>query len=260
MSACLLGVSDPARSSSRARACAVDRGELEHVAMCKCRRERLVRGVGVMADSGVDERRPHLGEHLTGHAGDDVDAQRRPHAALEQLTGRRRPVAHQHLDVRRDRSGAAGRGDQVELLVGRVRAVDVGRVRAHETEVVHVLDVVHVNPGEPHADVDGDPNPELACELPVVRRRLEVRVARRPRRKGECDEAVVRRERRLADPADVLWMLELAERPPFSPSRRDAVRVDRPDARVLQALDGGIRVLRRVVRYVTSRAASSRRR
>jgi fumarylpyruvate hydrolase len=37
-------------------------------------------------------------------------------------------VAHQHLDKRRNRRGAAGARDEIELFVGRVGAVDVGGV------------------------------------------------------------------------------------------------------------------------------------
>ena len=53
------------------------------------------------------------------------------------------------------------------------------------------LDVVHVHARQPHADVDADSDAELAGEGPVVPRHLEVRVARRTRREGECDEPVV---------------------------------------------------------------------
>ena len=169
-----------------ARARPVDGRELEHVPVRERRRERHVRRVRERADPLGDERRPHLREHLAGNARDDVDAERRAHAAVEQPAGRRRAVAHQHLDVRRDRRRPTALGDQVELLVGRVGAVDVRRVGTEQPEVVHVLHVRARGCREPHADVHADADPEVARELPVVLRDLEVRVARRARRQSRA--------------------------------------------------------------------------
>ena len=161
---------------------AVDGRELEHVRVRELRRERDVRRVGELEDPVVGERRPHLREHLAGNARDDVDAQRGANAAGEHLPDRRRPVAHQHLDVRRDRRLAAGLGDPVELLVGEVGHVDVADVRPHQPEVVHVLHGLVVEGVEPHADVHADEDPELARERPVVLRDVEVHVAGLARR------------------------------------------------------------------------------
>ncbi len=95
-------------------------------------------------------------------------------------------------------------------------------------------------------DVHADADPEVARELPVVLRDLEVRVARRPGRERERQQLVVGGEVRLPDAPDVLRVVQLAERPPLA-ARRHAVRVDRPDAGVLQPLDRRIGVIGRVV-------------
>ena len=245
MSACLPGVSEPVRVVEAAGARPVDRRELEHVPVRQGRGERLVRRLGEAADPLLDERSPHLREHLAGHARDDVDAEGRADAAGEQLAGRGRPVAHQHLDVRSDRRLAAGLRDPVELLVGQVGHVDVADVRAHQLEVVHVLHGVVVQVVEPHADVHADRDPELARERPVVLRDVEVRVAGLARRHREREQAVVGGEVGVADAADVLGVLELAERPPLAAGRH-AVRVDGADARVLEALDSRVGVVGRV--------------
>ena len=193
----------------------------------------------------MDERRAHLREHLARHAGDDVDAERRPHAALEQAAGRRQAVPHQQLDERRDRDGAAGLGDQVELLVGRVRAVDVGRVRPHDPGLVHAEDVVDVDARQAHADVDGDPDAELARQRPVVLRGLGRDVPERARGHRERQQLVVGGEVLLADAADVVGMAPVAVRPPAVVAR-DAVGVDAADAGVLEPVHGLVGVLGRV--------------
>ena len=246
MSACLPGRERPDLVLERAGPRAVDRGELEHVAVREPRRERLVRRVRELEDAAVDERRPHLREHLAGDARDDVDAERRADAAGEQLARRGRPVAHQHLDVGRDRCLAARLRDEVHLVVGQVGHVDVTDVLAHQPEVVHVLDGLVVQVVEPHPDVDADQDVELARERPVVLRDVGVDVAGLPRGHGEREEAVVRREVRLADPPDVLGMVQLAQHPPLA-ARRHAVGVDGADAGILQALDRCVRVVGRVV-------------
>ena len=120
------------------------------------RRERVVGGFREGADPLVHEGGAHLSEHFPRDARDDVDAERHRHATLEQLACRRPPVPHQHLDVRRDRCRAAALLDQVELFVSRVGAVDIRRVGAHQPEVVQVLDVVDVDAGQAHPDVDAD--------------------------------------------------------------------------------------------------------
>ena len=208
--------------------------------------------VGANASSGVSVKQPirswtsavRICVNISpGHARDDVDAERRADAAGEQLAGRRRPMAHQHLDVGRDRRLAARLRDPVELLVGQVGHVDVADVRAHQPEVVHVLHGLVVQVVEPHPDVHADQDPELTRERPVVLRHVEVRVAGLARRHREREQAVVGGEVRLADAADVLRVLELAERPPLAAGRH-AVRVDGADPGVLQALDRGVGVVR----------------
>ena len=87
---------------------------------------------------------------------------------------------------------------------------------------------------------------EFARERPVAFRDLEVRVAGLARSHCERDQAIVGREVRVADAADVGRMVELAERPPLA-ARRHAVRVDGADAGVLQPLDPGVGVVGRVV-------------
>jgi hypothetical protein len=155
-------------------------------------------------------------------------------------------VTHQHLDVGRDRCLAAGLRDEVHLVVGQVGHVDVTDVLAHQPEVVHVLDGLVVQLVEPHPDVDADQDVELARERPVVLRDVGVHVAGLPRGHGEREEAVVRREVRLADPPDVLGMVQLAQHPPLGPGRH-AVGVDGADAGVPEALDRCVRVVGRVV-------------
>ena len=66
------------------------------------------------------------------------------------------------------------------------------------------LHVVHVDVREPHADVHADADAEVARELPVVLRDLEVRVAGRARRERERQQLIVGREVGVADAADVL--------------------------------------------------------
>src|SRR5512132_130510 len=53
----------------------VDRRELEDGRVRQRWRAGLLRRLGVGEDPVVDERRAHLGEHLSGDAGDDVDAE-----------------------------------------------------------------------------------------------------------------------------------------------------------------------------------------
>ena len=65
-------------------------------------------------------------------------------------------------------------GDEIELLVGRVGAVDVCRIGPHQSEFVQVLHVSDVDAGQAHPDVDADSNAEIAREHPVVLRDLDV--------------------------------------------------------------------------------------
>ena len=111
---------------------------------------------------------------------------------------------------------------------------------------MQVLDVVHVNRRQPHADMHADPDSEVARQLPVVRGYLEVRVARSSSCQRERHELVVGREVGLSDASDVLGVVEVAERPPL-PARRHAVCIDRTDPGVPQALDGGVGVIGSVV-------------
>ena len=219
-----------------ARARALDRREPQHVTVRQRGCERLVGGVRERLDPLEDERRAHLREHLARDARDDVDGERGAHAALEQPARRRAAVAHEQLDVGGDRGAPAGLRDQVELLVRRVCAVDVGRVRAHDPRLVQTEDVVHVDVRQAHANMDGDPDPELAREAPVVLRRLRGDVADRAGGHGERQQLIVGREVALADPPDVVGMRPVAVRPPAVVAG-NAVGVHAPDARVLEAVN-----------------------
>ncbi len=84
-----------------------------------------------------------------------------------------------------------------------------------------------------------------ARERPVVLRDVGVHVAGLPRGHGKREEAVVRREVRLADPPDVLGLVQLAQHPPLA-ARRHAVGVDGADAGILQTLDCRVRVVGRI--------------
>ena len=85
--------------------------------------------------------------------------------------------------------------------------VDVADVGPHQPEVVHVLHGCVVQGVEAHADVDADEDPELARERPVVLRDVGVHVAGLARGHRERDQAVVGREVRVADAADVLGVV-----------------------------------------------------
>ena len=103
----------------------------------------------------------------------------------------------------RERHVAAGVADERPLLVGEVRAVDVGRVRVQQVHVAQRGDL-HLRVAEAvHRDVDRDVEPELLGELPVVAHDLGLAEVGAAGREAHRDEAVVGGEVLLADPPGV---------------------------------------------------------
>ena len=210
------------------------------------RGERDIRCVGKREAAFLHESGPHLREHLSRHAGDDVDAQRWPHAPCDEPAGGGHAVAHQHLDKRRHRRRPACFRDEIEFLISGIGAVDVRRVGSHQAELVERQHVVHVDTGEPHPHVDADADAQVARQLPIVRGHFGRGVARSPGRHGERQQLIVRLKVLFADAPDVLGMLARAVGPPVSADRH-AVSVHGPDARVGEALDCRVGMLGRVV-------------
>jgi hypothetical protein len=231
---------------------AVDGGHLEHLPGG----EHGVRDVGVglpahRVDPGAlgAERGAHLGEHVTGDGGDDVDGQAGTQPELVALVDRRPPVAHLQLDLWRDGDLAAGLGDPLPLVVAEVAAVDVRRVRAEQAEPVELLD--H---GEPpgqaaHAHVHRDREAQLPGELPLGGDDVVLAEAGAAGGQGHGEQAAVGGEVGAADAADVVGRDDLGAVEPVLGQRGvgAAVRVLGPDADLLQRADGGVRVVRGVV-------------
>src|ERR671920_1611169 len=133
----------------------------------------------------------HLRERIAGHAGHDVATQAGAQAVLQQLSRRGHAVSHRHLDHRGDRGGAAGFSDELELPVAQVVAVDVGRVRAEEVEIVELLDHLEAPGHWSHPDVHADGHAYVPGQVPVVFDDLGHAEPRTPRAHGEGHEPAV---------------------------------------------------------------------
>ena len=165
------------------------------------------------------EQEPHLREHVPGNGRDHVDAQARPQPVRERLPSRRRPVSHDHLDRGSDRDLPARVGDQLELLVREVVAVDVRGVRPEQPHLVQLRDHGEAPGVRTHPDVDADWGADVARELPVVLHHLGRAEARPAGAHRERDQLVIAREVLVADAADVLGRLERALVPPVRERR-----------------------------------------
>ena len=167
--------------------------------------------------------------------------------------GGRPAVAHLELDLGRERDVAAGVADQQPLVVEQVRGVDVGRVRVEQVEVLEPAQLALRVAEAVHRDVDGDVDAQLLGELPLVAHDVGLAEVRAARGEGHRDQALVVAQVLAADPArlvavDPLDAAAVVRPEPPVLDRRvgEAEREDRADAGVLEALDGGVGVVRRV--------------
>src|SRR5690606_2788155 len=135
----------------------------------------------------------HLVEHVGGHIGLDVDAETRFEASVEELLDRGHPMSHHHLHGRGDRYRPTAVDDHMDLDLHARGAVDVGRVRAEQPCLPHLLDLA-VLPVAADADVGRYAGTGLPGQLPVVTGHLEVGELGTGSRQGQGEALVFARE------------------------------------------------------------------
>src|SRR5690606_10983032 len=114
-------------------------------------------------------------------------------ASVEELLDRGHPMSHHHLHGSRDRYRPTAVDDHLDLGVVERGAVDVGRVRAEQPCLPHLLDLA-VLPVAADADVGRYAGTGLPGQLPVVTGHLEVGELGTGSRRGQGAALAVARE------------------------------------------------------------------
>jgi hypothetical protein len=127
--------------------------------------------------------------------------------------------------------------------------MDVRDVGPEQVEPVERLDHREPTREAAHRHVHCDRDAELAGELPFRRDHVVDAEPGASRGEAHCEQTVVRGEVRVPDALDVVARNPDLALEPVVGKRRvgAAVGVLRPDARLLEPADGGVRVFRRVV-------------